>query len=96
MNFLAWERIQGSIMWYNSVRVIIVAALLGAVGLIAFFFFQNDEYIKTGDIVERIDSEYKLRRLELSEAINEIINSESAKELAQNINRFAKDFSETS
>jgi paraquat-inducible protein B len=52
----------------------------------------TNDYIKAGDIVEGIDSEYKLRRLELSEAINEIINSESVKELAQNINRFAKDF----
>lgn len=164
-------------MGRNSVTVIIIAALLGAVGLTAFFSFQNDEtftvvfkdakklesganvylsgiaignvkdidfdngkvkvfigldkkfqnklpknssffimpepkehnnkcvlvqisepevndYIKTGDIVEGIDSEYQLKRLELSEAINEIINSESAKELAQNINRFAKDFKE--
>ncbi len=55
---------------------------------------EANEYIKTGDIVEGIDSEYKLRRLEFSEAINEIINSESAKELARNINRFAKDFKE--
>jgi len=164
-------------MGRNSVTVIIVAALLGAVGLTAFFSFQNDEtftvvfkdakklepeanvylsgidignvkdidftngkvkvfirldekfqnkvpknssffiipdhkgkknkcilvrisepgvndYIKAGDIVEGIDSEYQLKILELSEAINEIINSESAKKLAQNINRFAKDFKE--